>query len=240
MTQTQYKGIGGHQSANMKTDEWLTPPEIIKALGPFDLDPCSPVNRPWDTAKVHYTIQDNGLTKEWFGRVWLNPPYGREIELWMKLMAGHGQGTGLIFARTETRFFQQYVFGSADSILFLDGRLYFHNVAGIRAKANAGAPSVLIAYGRYDVERLGDSGLKGKHVLINAVPVIVVGISPSWKSVVSIALSRLNGTGSLNEIYDLVEQIAPDKVANNVSYREKIRQQLQYHFTRISKGKYTA
>jgi hypothetical protein len=37
-------------------DEWLTPPEIIKSLGEFDLDPCSPINRPWDTAKNHYTI----------------------------------------------------------------------------------------------------------------------------------------------------------------------------------------
>ena len=54
--------IGSHQSANMKTDEWLTPPEIIKALGPFDLDPCSPINRPWDTARKHYTIENNGLS----------------------------------------------------------------------------------------------------------------------------------------------------------------------------------
>ena len=36
-------------------DEWLTPPDIIKALGEFDLDPSSPINRPWETAKKHYT-----------------------------------------------------------------------------------------------------------------------------------------------------------------------------------------
>lgn len=41
-------------------DEWLTPPFIIKALGPFDLDPCSPVNRPWDTAMRHYTKEQGG------------------------------------------------------------------------------------------------------------------------------------------------------------------------------------
>lgn len=55
-------------------DEWLTPPEIITALGPFDLDPCSPVNRPWATANNHYTILDDGYNKKWFGRVWCNPP----------------------------------------------------------------------------------------------------------------------------------------------------------------------
>jgi hypothetical protein len=37
------------------TDDWLTPPDIIAALGPFDLDPCSPETRPWDTAAKHYT-----------------------------------------------------------------------------------------------------------------------------------------------------------------------------------------
>jgi len=44
-----------------KTNEWLSPPEIVKVLGPFDLDPCSPVYRPWPTAREHYTIIDNGL-----------------------------------------------------------------------------------------------------------------------------------------------------------------------------------
>ena len=53
--------MGGHQAATMGTDEWLTPPEIIKALGPFDLDPCSPITRPWDTALKHYSILDMGL-----------------------------------------------------------------------------------------------------------------------------------------------------------------------------------
>jgi len=62
------KGIGGHQSANMKTDEWLTDPRLIKKLGEFDLDPCSPITRPWDTAKHHYNILDNGLRQNWYGR----------------------------------------------------------------------------------------------------------------------------------------------------------------------------
>ena len=35
-------GVGTHQSAAMKNDEWLTPPHVLRALGPFDLDPCAP------------------------------------------------------------------------------------------------------------------------------------------------------------------------------------------------------
>lgn len=45
-----------HQLPVGKNDEWLTPPKIIDKLGEFDLDPCSPIFRPWDTANKHYTI----------------------------------------------------------------------------------------------------------------------------------------------------------------------------------------
>lgn len=83
-------------------DEWLTPPEIVHALGDFDLDPCAPVRRPWSTATHHYTVLDNGLTKPWFSRVWMNPPYGRETGIWLNKLAVHGDGIALVFARTET------------------------------------------------------------------------------------------------------------------------------------------
>lgn len=62
------KATKHHESSVMRTDEWLTPPSIIRSLGEFDLDPCSPINRPWDTAKQHYTVNDNGLLLPWFGR----------------------------------------------------------------------------------------------------------------------------------------------------------------------------
>ncbi len=55
--------------------EWLTPPCLVKKLGEFDLDPCSPINAPFLHAKTNYTIEDNGLNKQWFGRVYCNPPF---------------------------------------------------------------------------------------------------------------------------------------------------------------------
>lgn len=160
-------GIGGHQSANMRTDEWLTPPEILQKLGEFDLDPCSPINRPWDVAKEHFTILDNGLSKHWFGRVFLNPPYGREVGRWLNKLAGHGNGIAIIFARTETQFFWDYVWGKADSILFMKGRPHFYTVEGKRARANSGAPICLIAYGSQNVEVLERSGIIGRHIILN-------------------------------------------------------------------------
>lgn len=142
-------------------DEWLTPPELLKKLGDFELDPCSPINRPWDTAKHHFTINDMSLLRDWFGRVWLNPPYGNNTEVWLEKLRLHGNGIALIFARTDTAYFQEYVFRSADAILFLKGRIIFHNSDGTKAKSNAGAPSCLIAYGQYNVNALAESGIDG-------------------------------------------------------------------------------
>lgn len=146
--------IGGHQSPSMFKDEWLTPPELIRSFGEFDLDPCAPVIRPWDTAETHYTIEHNGLDKPWFGRVWMNPPYGQQTGTWLKRLADHGNGLALIFARTETKMFSDYVWNRADALLFIAGRLHFYHVDGSRAKGNAGAPSVLVAYGKEEARRL--------------------------------------------------------------------------------------
>jgi len=160
--------MGGHQSAAMLKDEWLTPPEILSALGSFDLDPCSPGwRRPWDTAAVHYSKAEDGLSRAWSGRVWLNPPYGREAAAWLAKLAKHGNGVALIFARTETDMFFRQVWEKADAVLFLRGRLHFHHVDGIRAAANAGAPSCLIAYGAENVRALQESGIAGQLVMLN-------------------------------------------------------------------------
>ncbi len=48
-----------------KNDDYLTPPDLIKILGPFDLDPCTPINMPWQTAKIMYNKNHNGLIQEW-------------------------------------------------------------------------------------------------------------------------------------------------------------------------------
>jgi hypothetical protein len=150
----------------MKSDVWLTPPTIISALGPFDLDPCAaPDPRPWPTAIEHIAKPDDGLAAVWPKEklVWLNPPYSREAVKWMRRMVDHGNGIALVFARTETEWFWECVWRAptATAVLFLEGRLYFHHQTGERAAANSGAPSVLVAYGRKGAARLLASGLSG-------------------------------------------------------------------------------
>lgn len=161
-------GMSGHSEPTRgKNDEWLTPPEIIEALGPFDLDPCAPVNRPWSTAARHLTTEDDGLAVVWGADefVWLNPPYGRQTWTWLDRLAHHAEhgrgGIALTFARTETAGFFRSVWGRADSVLFLEGRLHFHYVTGERAQANSGAPSCLVAYGGEATDRLVNRGPSG-------------------------------------------------------------------------------
>jgi hypothetical protein len=172
----EHRAMGSHQSARMLTDEWLTPPEIISALGPFDLDPAAPVNRPWDMARNHYTTETDGLSKPWFGRVWLNPPYGLQATAWLRKLAIHGDGIALIFARTETRMFFETVWPHCSALLFIQGRLFFHRVDGTRASANSGAPSVLVAYGEDNARRLHAACIPGAFV---EPPVIIADLERS-------------------------------------------------------------
>jgi hypothetical protein len=160
------RGIGGHQSACALKEEWLTPPEIIEALGPFDLDPCASIMRPWSTAREHFTVLDNGLKKDWTGRVWMNPPYGQKTKVWLARLAQHGNGIALTFARTETDMFHRFVWGAADALFFFAGRLNFYHADGRRSGYNAGGPSVLIAYGEINAQRLKASGFDGKYIAL--------------------------------------------------------------------------
>lgn len=160
--------MGAHESPIGGTDEWLTPPTLIESLGRFDLDPCAPINRPWDTAAKHFTIEDDGLRQEWSGRVWMNPPYAH-VATWLARLAEHGTGTALIFARTETRTWFEHVWPKASGVLFVRGRLHFHMSNGVRAKANAGAPSALIAYGAPDSEVLASGVIEGQFVELRSV-----------------------------------------------------------------------
>lgn len=164
------KGIGGHTDPYAgRSDEWLTPPGILRALGEFDLDPCAAVTQPWTTAKVQYTIHDNGLQKEWEGRVWCNPPYGPETAKWIKRLAAHGNGVTLIFARTETEIWHQEIWPKADAILFLRGRLHFHLPDGTRARHNSGGPSAIVAYGLDNADGLTTCGIPGVLVRLRHV-----------------------------------------------------------------------
>lgn len=237
--------MGGHQSAAAGSTTWLTPPRIIDALGgwqSFDLDPCAaPAPRPWFTAWQHNAESDgDGLGLDWFGRVWLNPPYSNAvIETWLRKLADHGRGTSLIFARTETDAFRRQVWERAHGLLFLHGRLFFHDAQGVRAKFNGGAPSVLCAYGQDDLDRLAASDLDGALVPLRfARFVMVAGLELSWSEAMREFLAKSHGPVSVSDAYRYFAR--SPKAERNPNWRAKVRQKLQQVGNRVDRNAYVA
>ena len=135
------------------TDEWPTPRAFFDAcaveFGGFDLDPCATA----ENAKAvnFYTRADDGLSRVWWGRVWMNPPYGRTIGAWMRKAWQESQRETiegipdvslvvcLVPARTDTAWWHDYAMRG--TIRFIRGRLRFGN-----AVANAPFPSALVIF----------------------------------------------------------------------------------------------
>lgn len=150
-----------HESAYNESVEWYTPPEVFSALGlTFDLDPCSPgPGKSFVPVRKHYTVADNGLSQPWVGTVWVNPPYGSHTPKWMLKLASHGDGIGLIFARTDVRWFQE-VAPQASAICFVAGRIPFYQ--GDITKPPPGTPgagSMLMAFGDVAADAVRRSNL---------------------------------------------------------------------------------
>jgi len=164
MTRQSALPLSGHQRPYRgATDEWYTPPELFAALAlDFDLDPASPLDGPvpWVPARRFLTARENGLSAPWDPHelVWLNPPYGPEVGNWIGRLARHGRGVALLFARTDTRWFHDWI-PHADVVCFLAGRIHFYRRDGTRAHFNAGAPSMLVAYGDDAAEAVRRAGL---------------------------------------------------------------------------------
>ena len=143
-------------SADAGSTTWLTPLPLVRQLGEFDLDPCAFAGH--ETAKRLIVLPECGLKARWQGRVWLNPPYGAEAERWMARLKGHGNGIALIFARLETVWIQPFLDGG---FFQLQGRINFISPRG-DATGNAGAPSILIPFGRKNIGAILSSDLKGR------------------------------------------------------------------------------
>lgn len=165
--------LGSHQKTVGTSQVHITPKWIIDALGPFDLDPCAADPRPWDCATKNYTVADDGLSRAWQGRVWLNPPFHRyQVGDWITRMAGHCSGIALLHARTEAAWFEP-IWQCAAGILFMANRLTFckpdgspQTISNPASKhygkpANSGAPVILAAFSVEDLARLTDSKIPG-------------------------------------------------------------------------------
>lgn len=140
------RGVIPHVAQNSGENEWYTPPAYIAAavtvLGQIDLDPASSsIANKIVGATTFYTKKDDGLQKEWRGRVWMNPPYASELITQFASKFARHVGAGDITAgivlvnnATETAWFRELV-DCAAAVLFTAGRVKFLDPEG-----NPGAP----------------------------------------------------------------------------------------------------
>ncbi len=152
----------GYKSSNeISSDEWYTPEYVVESLGKFDIDPCSAIIPPYQTAKIMYNKIDNGLSKEWNGRVWLNPPYSKDLfSAFIERLAEHGNGIALIFNRCDNVLFHEIILKKASAIKFLRKRIKFCKPDGTIGK-QPGSGSLLIAFGEENIKSLEDCPLEG-------------------------------------------------------------------------------
>lgn len=127
-------------------DDWETPQELFDYYNfqyDFTLDVAASAQN--HKCKDYFTKEDDGLLKEWYGRVWCNPPYGREIGKWVKKCAEYrGLSVMLIPARTDTKWFHEYILNNPRvEISFIRGRLHFNN-----SKNAAPFPSMIVVFKR--------------------------------------------------------------------------------------------
>lgn len=128
-----------------KTAEWETPQDLFDLLDKyfrFEWDVCAtPENA---KCEMFYTKSEDALSKIWQGVCWMNPPYGRNIGLWVEHAYKHscfGSATVvcLLPARTDTRWWHDYC--AKGEITFLKGRLKFSN-----AEFNAPFPNAIVVF----------------------------------------------------------------------------------------------
>lgn len=126
--------------------DWETPQELFDELDRefhFTMDCCASSSN----TKVpgnYFTEEDDALTKEWRGVVWMNPPYGAAAKKWVRYayeqaQAGNCAVVCLLAARTDTAMFHDYC--AKGEVRFLRGRLTFQG-----APAPAPFPSMVVIF----------------------------------------------------------------------------------------------
>ncbi|MDD0974851.1 DNA N-6-adenine-methyltransferase [Pseudomonas fontis] len=149
-----------HENCIGASDDWYTPPFIFDALAlKFDLDPCSPGANHWVPAEQVITAQEDGLSRDWNGLVWMNPPFGgRNGQVpWLEKFIAHGNGIALVAARTSAGWFHDLA-PQCDGLLFPKGKTKFVRPDG-SIGGSPGTGVVLLAMGETACSALRASGL---------------------------------------------------------------------------------
>jgi phage N-6-adenine-methyltransferase len=124
-----------------KTDNWSTPQDIFDELHKefnFKTDVCASAEN--HKCEHYFNEYIDGLSVPWSKSNWMNPPYGREIGKWVKKASENPLTVCLLPARTDTRWFHDYIYNKAE-IRFIKGRLKFGD-----SKNSAPFPSMIVVF----------------------------------------------------------------------------------------------
>jgi len=132
-----------------ESDEWLTPEPVIAAaailMGAIDLDPCAESREPHNVpATLHLSKANDGLSKLWRGRIFMNPPYSAVDNFAEKLIRDWRgglveQAIALVAVRTDAAWFRMFKIAP---VCFISGRLRFRRAckAGVGSEEITSAP----------------------------------------------------------------------------------------------------
>ena len=125
--------------------EWPTPQGVFDELNEqfnFTLDPCATHEN--TKCERYFTAEDDGFIQDWGQeRVFMNPPYGREIKDWMKKAYESSRNGAtvvcLVPARTDTQWFHDYAVKG--EVIAIKGRLKFGD-----SQNSAPFPSAIVIF----------------------------------------------------------------------------------------------
>lgn len=133
---------------------WGTPAQFLdflKVRRGWEPDLDAAASKDNAKAPEYYDLESDGLASAWFGDVWLNPPFGRELPKWLEKCAEEIEKPAvhsiytLIPARTDTRWFHEIVMEKASMVYLIKGRFNFQ-FPGQVPGANAPFPSMLVVW----------------------------------------------------------------------------------------------
>jgi len=149
------------------SDEWYTPSYIFDALGEeFDLDVAAPYGGgPHVPAKSWHA--QHGLEMNWYGFVWMNPPFGGRngIAPWLERFFQHRNGIALTPDRTSAAWWQNAM-AKADAVLLIAGKVKFEKPDGTLGKQPSTGTS-LFASGARAVSALANAQHCGLGVVLH-------------------------------------------------------------------------
>lgn len=155
-----------HVSSNSGNDEWYTPPEFIEsarmAMGSIDTDPAScEVGQSNVQAVTYFTKDDDGLSQEWSGNVWLNPPYSKELignfvaTACEKFESGEFDAACILVNNATETAWGQALLSASTAACFVNKRIKYLNRDGVQNKT--GLQGQMVCYLGRDVSRFADA-----------------------------------------------------------------------------------